>query len=274
MKKIRVDRRNAGRKCIFCGAGNVSKEHFFSSWMHPLLPRKADSENVNGLFTRRGRDISQPPVIRTRQGPVFTKTIRCVCAKCNNGWMNTIESAARGSLTSLIISEKHILTVDAQRAVAKWIALKVMVAEHDRPSMAVTGSEERRAFMDRGEIPASMEIWLGRCGVDFWQCAYMRHSTTISNSPNFTPTVGRNNIHSVTFGIGDLFIFVLQNNSNVPLKLEPVIPGFTIKILPATAEHRWPPPETIPERLATGIAHTLEEPFSKAAGWLPRQVGE
>src|SRR5687768_16748018 len=99
MTKPRKPGARETKKCIFCGANADSKEHFWSEWLHPLIvqpiPNQRHDREIYTYYTNAERQLSGP---RNRQGGIHTVRIRAVCRKCNNGWMNRLESEARPTL--------------------------------------------------------------------------------------------------------------------------------------------------------------------------------
>lgn len=78
------------------------------------------------------------------------------------------------------------------------------------------------------------------------------------------------NIHSVAFGIGDLFVLVVHTtvagvlNSTLS-QSEAVIPLF-----PISGPRKWPPPRSLSVSQADAVAHTLDREFrGPAVRWAP-----
>ena len=226
-------------KCIFCGGGNLSKEHFWPEWASPLLPKYPINEHVEQHLTHTEKTkLALPPKIKTSQGHVWTKKIRVVCARCNNSWMSDLENDSKPILIKLIQSVPHTIPIDASRTLARWIALKIMVGEHNHPNDVVTSSEDRVKFKCAGDIPENFRIWIAKCGVRGWQTAYLRHAATMGLSLVDPPTRCKN-IQSVTFGIGDLLVHVLHTTVlELDIKVEKL--GL-VPLHPTTAPIAWPP---------------------------------
>jgi hypothetical protein len=118
-------------KCIFCGQGNLSKEHLFPNWLRNVFPRSALSTHTQGRVTwPEGKKH-----IKTKkgQGHSGTKKLRVVCKKCNNGWMSKLESTSQPLLSSLIDGNSVTLDTDAQSLLSLWVAKTVCVAENLNP---------------------------------------------------------------------------------------------------------------------------------------------
>ena len=208
------------KKCIFCGKTGLSQEHFWSDWLGKFLPTPSSNESTEHLSTFTQIDkLVEPPKIKTRQGSTYTKKIRVVCVDCNNGWMSEIENATKPILEKLTVSQIHIVEPKDLKKLCKWIALKVMVAEHNQREDAVTPFEDRNKFKNNLEIPNNFRIWIAKCGVNGWEGAYWRSSSTVSFSTELPQTGLARNVHFVTFGVGDLLVQTIHT-SHQELNLE------------------------------------------------------
>jgi len=178
--------------------------------MHPLLPtvldarydrETIDKHPLNGE-TRAGR--------KGAQGNVQTITIRAVCTGCNNGWMSKLEGAARPALTSLVLGQAVTLQAEQVAAVARWIALKCMVAEHASPGKALTPREDREALRASLTIPSYYRIYLAPYHGES-VVAYQRHSLLISLAPKLASPLSAEvtkNVQTVSFFMGRVFVHV------------------------------------------------------------------
>lgn len=257
-------------KCIFCEAGNLTKEHFWPSWASPLINCPTD-RYVEQSFTLPPVTMSKKNSrIRIKIGHAWTKKFRVVCARCNNGWMNQLETAARPFLTQLISTASHIMSSDAAAAVARWVALKIMVSEQQRRDNLVTSPSDLKKFRSTLKLPDNFRIWVARCGVDGWQAAYWRHTATVTTI-GFRPVDERKNIQSVTFGIGDLLIHALHTTSpGMDLDLFTSESGVVIQLFPFIDDIAWPPGRSITAAEANFLRDTLQQLLSSSRVlWLP-----
>jgi hypothetical protein len=262
---------NRSGKCIFCGGGNLSKEHFWPDWASALLPRYDNNRQIEQRFTFTEKTkLEAPPETRSRPGHTWTKKIRVVCRSCNNGWMSVLETAAKPVLIPLIVTRHHTLTADAKRVLSQWIALKIMVGERNHPEDAVTPREDRAKFRVTLEVPSGFQMWVARCGAGGWKSAYLRHAATIGASPVIMPHHRFKNIHSVAFGIGDLFVFVVQTTVEGLIKFNTPPSGAVIPLFPVAGSCNWPPTRSLSEGEASAVAGTLDRLFtSPAVRWMP-----
>lgn len=203
------------RTCIFCNSFRISDEHFWPEWCHHLFERGVNDsyrqfqeDTIPGRRPRKRHD-------RTRGGNIVTKAIRCVCKPCNNGWMSQLESAAKPILAPMIEGKSRTLDADQRRTLASWVALKVMVSEHDKPRMALTPDHDRLVFYEALGIPRYYRIRIGRNGTKA-KLAYHRQSMTLAlggSAPEPSPSAPvpplgmlRKNVQVVSFLMGEVFI--------------------------------------------------------------------
>lgn len=262
----------AAKQCIFCGGGKLSKEHFWSAWMAEYLPRYPDGRRVEHYitFTKKFK-LSRPPEAQTRPGQTWTKKLRVVCKKCNNGWMSVLENEAKPILLSLMASKPHILDVPVLQLLSRWIAMKVMVVEFSKQNGAVSRREERRRFMQSQEIPENFRIWISQCGQGGWESSFLRHAATLTPA-GMVPENEFNNVQTVAFGVGDLFIYVLHTTlAGVMQRLAFSDNMGVTAIHPVPSQTSWPPLRRLTVEQASSLANSLEHVIEEPrVSWMPR----
>ena len=268
---MRNSKKQAHGRCIFCDGGDLSKEHFWPEWAAPLLPSYPVNQHIERSITVTNKTRVTSSTKRDKPGNAWTKKVRVVCQTCNNGWMSELETAARPVLTPLIAGSPCTVTEEAAQVIARWIAMKVMVAEHNLRGDAVSTAGQRESFRSTLAIPLDFRIWVGRCGVDGWQTAYWRHASTVSLSPDIRPEHRFKNLHSVTFGIGQLLVFVLHTTvSGLDLGVNLSQNGMMVPIWPYGGPIAWPSTKVLTGLEATIIAHSLDQAFrSDNVIWKP-----
>jgi hypothetical protein len=157
-----------------------------------------------------------------------------------------------------------------QATLAQWIAMKVMVAEHSRGDDVIATEVERSAFRSSRTIPRGFQIWLGRCGLDRWRSGLFRSAATYSLPYQIIDRT-RKNTGTVTFGIGDLLVFVLntsvrhlfQYSAQMLAKMHPLWP-------PKDSELAWPLTAPLSIQDADQLANSLNS-LSRQPGvvWRP-----
>lgn len=196
------------KQCIFCDNPANSKEHFWPGWMHELLPQLPDPRHNRKLREYHPKVGHSESGVTDRQGGLETIRIRVVCEGCNNDWMNQLEDAARPLLTTIILGTPASLDAVEMAVVARWIALKCIVAEHAVPNYELTPRVDRVALREHGTIPEYFRIYLINHTVKRG-AGYFRHSLGLSltGPPTDPPAWGTpKNIQTISFFLGRIFI--------------------------------------------------------------------
>ena len=123
-----------GQRCIYCGNPADSNEHVIATRFIELLSR-----DPRGLAIPVSLTVTLPGGVarkiggkRTKHGqPTLEFTTR-VCEKCNNEWMNDIDTAAWPYVSEMIQGHKLPLDDAARKAVATWF-MKVAVTARSVP---------------------------------------------------------------------------------------------------------------------------------------------
>jgi hypothetical protein len=197
------------KKCIFCDANANSEEHFWSQWMHTLLPQMDSPQHKRQRFDFHPKSGLVEKITK-RQGHVHTIRIRTVCKNCNNGWMNQLEQLARPLLTPLIQGDPVALDHEQTSVIARWAALKCMVVEHTDQQGSITPRADKVAFRDSALIPPYFRIYLAshKCSS---RVGSTRHTHCLSlngTAPNPPLEGTTHNIQTLTFILGSVFIHI------------------------------------------------------------------
>ncbi len=196
------------KQCIFCTNPANSKEHFWPEWMHELLPQLPDPRHNRKAYHYHPKVGTIEEGASHRPGALHTIKIRAVCATCNTGWMRNLEEAARPFLTPLIKGSLIALGVEQGTIVARWVALKCIVAEHASRDTTLTPETDRFALRDRGAIPDYFQIYLINHNIKHG-IRYNRHSVGISLTGPVSnpPPWGRpKNVQSISFLLGRILV--------------------------------------------------------------------
>lgn len=116
--------------CVFCSddSARLTDEHVFADWISDFY-----AERVGHLpygMVEMGTSSDQPRQFRTVP---FQQVVKIVCAKCNSGWMASLESQVKPYLSKMLVGENVRLRSNAQRDLARWCLKTVMVMEHFNP---------------------------------------------------------------------------------------------------------------------------------------------
>jgi len=217
------------RKCIFCEANNAnSREHFYSEWMHDLLPLGPQGSYTGEIIDEhpKTRQVSRHEK-RIKPGELYTKKMKVVCGTCNNEWMSGVEEAVKPLLVPIIMGEAITLNAGQLKLVAQWASLKTIVCEHDNRGTEITPQADRTAFMAEGVIPHYFNIYLLSHNCPS-RIGYVRTSQTVSLTPGepVPPLEGRNkNTQQISVILGSAMLhinaarvdgFKIEDNLNMP----------------------------------------------------------
>jgi hypothetical protein len=251
-------------KCIFCGGGKLTKEHFWPDWVGPILGVGNTVNRTEDVWTRSaGQQIPTLQHRKERPGPTHKKKIRKVCAKCNNEWMSKIESTSKSILEPLILARNTTISSEDQHKLAIWVTLKTFIAEWNDPNKVVSPQQLRTHFMTASAIPPNLSIWIAQCGQDGWKTAYFRDIHTIGFSPEERFFRTSPNIQCITFGMGELLVHVRHLTvEGIQINLNN-IEGLIFKIWPNPSSILWPPSRKLQHYEVSRIANVI--------GWLHSQ---
>lgn len=258
---------NTPRGCIFCGGRPLSKEHIWPQWLGPdIRPPERNAARDEYFVTRTQKSIVTASKKRERQGDTTTKQVRAVCRACNGGWMSEMETAVKPILLPLATTlEKESLDQVAQRVLAEWISLKLMVAEHAEHGNHVSLPAHLAGFKEARKIPEGTHIYIGSSISNEWRNTFARHVTTISTPENFAAGRPRErNMQYGTIGIGLLFVLYMYCGDVDLPKYLTIGPAFRkLWPLPESAIS-WPPPYAMNaadcREAATGFDKLLASP--------------
>jgi hypothetical protein len=109
--------------CLFCGAtglGVLSNEHVVPQWLLEYLALPGHDQMFHGVSDSKTGEVTAKRVFSS-----FAFVEGRVCEeKCNNGWMNRLEVAAKPILIPLMDGTRSLpdLTARERTLVAKWAA--------------------------------------------------------------------------------------------------------------------------------------------------------
>lgn len=208
------------RVCIFCEKQppevQISKEHLFADWLRQYIPREMTEHRTRTalVHTNEPDKVS----IQKRTGDPHSRRLRCVCTTCNEGWMSRLQEQAKPFLVPLITGVDTPLHRRAQRTLAAWIAMTIMVAENiDRTLVAV--DQKDRAWLHANQTaPSHWRIWISAHRRD-QHYLYTHNLLTltekkieaVSNDPALVP-----NTQTTTICLGDYLLIHAMSSSVAP----------------------------------------------------------
>ena len=221
--------------CIFCHGRANSKEHLWPKWLvdSVVLDR---SSTIEMMFATR-------PDVIIDDGKYVT--CRCVCKKCNEGWMSKLETGTKPILEPLIYDSSSPLDYVKQLALSIWTTKTAMVYECVKGQAAFYTPADRQHLLAWRTPPPDTLIWIGR----------YENSFTLFVENHYLSNPRNANVLSegcvTTFAMGRLVIQVFtarrsphgKGRSINVAKKEGEWDRLLIQIWPALEEVvRWPPP--------------------------------
>jgi hypothetical protein len=152
--------------CIFCGSGDLSKEHVWSDWLNQVLlyPKVSyrifDEEIQEPLPFSKPRRSQRVEALR-QQGTLTSLKVKVVCKSCNNGWMGKIVERAKPTVLRLLSGEAAVIYPTQQRELAAWIALCCITAEYIPGNDQVVPAAQRRYIFRHHRPPEEWSIFIG-----------------------------------------------------------------------------------------------------------------
>jgi hypothetical protein len=237
------------RACAFCRATDrkISKEHVWPKWLRRVI-ELGEGPPVGRSRTHRTSEGGIVSHKEWRETPIDWQ-VAAVCKPCNEGWMERIESETRPILTPLLGDEAVLLPAAAQAILARWITLRVMVAQYGHPAgkqVIPAGAYDR--FYRSRELPGGAQIWIGRYGgAGAWPTQY--HHVELYASGSMWPEPARPNLYLVACSIGYVaFIYWGHEIADMPAVDAQGLADYLLPIWPASEfDVAWPPPGVLGE---------------------------
>jgi hypothetical protein len=140
-----------------------------------------------------------------RQAPPFSIQVKRVCATCNNGWMNDLETAARPLLEPMIVGRGRALHRDGQRTIATWAMKTMLMFEFAYPEQLIPRELYEHLYAHR-EPPPRTRAWLAPYGGERFSTYYKRHALGLTFGPGSTYGIDHPNMYGATLQVGDLAV--------------------------------------------------------------------
>jgi len=231
----------------------MSAEHIWPAWMVELFPKGKYSAGIKVDYQR------QEVLDKSWTMNDVTHKAKVVCKPCNNGWMSTIEDAARPILVPLIEKPlgKRPLNIYAQSVLANWAALHAMVFDRVRnPDSSYFSVEERQAFANSSKMrkPIShTHVWVALLpdmgGMGTRAGIHSRGSSDNEWRYSFFNCVFSRIIIQVFHWSGFTTNWIKSEDSGKAIDLrkldDPIWQFATIKVWPRKSPLKWPPKQSL-----------------------------
>jgi hypothetical protein len=227
------------RVCVFCGATPLTREHVFPNWMGETLAKDPRKLPRPYKFERWSVEGDEPPSDKTmwESKSPLDFVAKCVCEKCNGGWMSKIESAAKPIVVPLIQGKQVELDTASQATLGTWACMKAMVAGYaHQPPLSLPQDWLKQLYENHTPPPdgwvAFATAYEGRRPAFF-----ASHRLALFNVENDEPTTDNEGI-MMTLVVGYLALKVIgvrrKGVSNSGTSFTQVWPASRLTLL-------WPP---------------------------------
>lgn len=146
--------------CIFCGTHPVTREDVVPKW---LGDRLNEAPLYLGPKPRRLGQVRGSLGGPKNMWPSEKVAViaRCVCGRCNNGWMNDVEDEASSVFGSLWTGRMAILGPSKIQSIAVWATLKSVLFRYtSSPVKPVDRRWLSALYTERAPPRAGCFVWL------------------------------------------------------------------------------------------------------------------
>jgi hypothetical protein len=210
-------------RCVFCGGSRLTHEHVYADWTRRYIRKNVPKHGLlSTIINTPGVNPETLSNLKPVSGDPRSRRVRCVCQRCNNGWMKRIQDDVQSTAIPLITGKKTTLTRSTQKLVAMWIAMAVIVSEFSNRSSQEFSAEktagvpetDRRWLYNFQTIPPNWKIWIGHypSGHDD---AFWHHESLVfldEDAPNVASSDGhRPNTQATTYTVGKLYVHAFSS---------------------------------------------------------------
>jgi hypothetical protein len=219
------------RQCLFCPNAADSKEHLWSDWILKSLPKRTLIRQI----------IGKSPLKQFSSAV----TVKCVCRRCNNGWMSELEATVKPPIGSMMQDLPLTLDTLQQKNISLWAMKTAMVVDATNTNTRARCYQRHQCEQLRlqSSIPMRSRIWLGR----FSGSGLLAAGTDISLDIGTVPKAAHGSVTTII--VGHLAIQVLivhfppqYDGIEIPVGC---VPGpwhdLLIDVWPTSNRAAWPP---------------------------------
>lgn len=199
----------------------MSKEHVWPDWLANYVPRES-THTIHRVSKNLGNQglpsaVSTKPGKLNRPGDPKSQRLRMVCEDCNGGWMSRLQNSSKPLLIPLLHGEWPLLDQKAQKQIAAWVTMFVMVVEFADP-ITVGISQAERDELRRTSAPLRgwrvyIAPYKGLRNGSFWHRALL-----LIQPPNEPVVVSPAEGQSTVFVVGSVAFYAVscfRPNTNV-----------------------------------------------------------
>ncbi|WP_322755506.1 hypothetical protein [Frankia sp. Cas3] len=171
-------------------------------------------------------------------------TVRAVCGRCNNYYMNNIEVEARPVLSAMIRGRLSMsLGADVAMSIATWAVKTSLMAQLTGSEQAALGPVYEGFYATLQPTPECM-VWAAAVDDEDWALRAECRSVLYSVGDEPANPDDPPNILSVTIGLGSLLLHTIVDPVLGPStwNLTSVFRGALVPLWPDPNPMTWPPP--------------------------------
>jgi len=170
--------------------------------------------------------------------------------------MSAQETAVRPFVERMMLGKRTFLNSERQRALAHYLAYKVLVLDWADEEPAST-LEVSSTFHKTGAPPPGMLIYLFNCWEGDWRAALRTYFIGLAPEDRFLGPDMPKNVKSFAVGFGNLFVFAVLTPPEFDLNIEFDSPA-AVRLWPMRdTQIIWPPRYPISSEEANYVAGTL-----------------
>lgn len=230
--------------CIFCGSQPLTREHVFPKWVSKTLQTSPRGKPPLRIDQIRGNDTER----RTFYSSIAIDTVaKCICKKCNNGWLSDVERDAKRHIEAMVNGETVSLNTNEQALVATWAGLKAILVRYSHSPPPPIDREWLEWVYKHRSVPEEWFVWVGKYDgrLPYFYEAHDIHSFELRSNYVTGLVISSPEQHGVllTFAIGYLAVKILGIRGFLPGypqfdSLQYLSPSFSSQL-------NWPPSTVI-----------------------------
>lgn len=190
-------------------------------WLTEIIPIEIHLHSQQGKKVKLvSGAIQEAPHYREFNKSTNRKTVKIVCADCNNGWMSSLEDTALPILGPLIKGQITKVTQDQLKIIVRWSALRAIINEFTQIETLSIPIAVRDIVMKGLDLPSLWLTWIG--WFDCKELSIRSHHTGARTYPIGTSREKINkmsyNAQSTTLVLGKLVFYMLYMQDEALLK--------------------------------------------------------
>ena len=144
------------RVCIFCQGNASTMEDVWPQWLTKRFPL-SDASRMEAEIG--GRNLGN-----WRNKTTKLLRVKCVCEKCNSGWMSQLEGQVKPVIESILDDQIKTVDVSSQALIAVWAVKTAMALEASNPQRKwFYSDDQRRELRMVSAIPERTSVWIAKC---------------------------------------------------------------------------------------------------------------